>query len=91
MKIKFYWVKGWLRMTKLQKQKHIDSIVTYINSIPGITETRFGNLRLQEKQIAFQLKDNNLRIEKNGHCIFSKPWVSITLEEVQKLIDRINK
>lgn len=78
-------------MTKLQKQKHIDSIVTYIKSLPGITETRFGNLRLQEQSIAFQLKDNNLRIEKNNVCLFSKPWVNITMEEVQKVINRICK
>lgn len=76
-------------MTKLQKQKHISGIVEIIKSIKGIEETRFGNFRLKEKNISFFMKDNNLRIERNGFCIFSEPWVKTTTEQITKIINKI--
>lgn len=76
-------------MTKLKKQKHIASIMEIIKGIKGIEETRFGNYKLKEKGISFFPKDNNLRIEKGDRCIFSEPWIRITVEDIIKLINRI--
>lgn len=76
-------------MTKLQKQKHITEIIKVIKEIEGIEETRFGNYKLKEKDVCFFLKDNNLRIERKGINIFSKPWVRITLDDITKVINKI--
>jgi hypothetical protein len=75
-------------MTKLQKQKHINSIVTLIKAIKGIEENRFGNFKLKNKQLYFILKDNNLRIERNNICVFSEPWIHITEESITITINK---
>jgi len=74
-------------MTKIQRQKHIDSLNTILINA-GATIDRWGMYHLGEYK--FDTRETNMKIYKGKIKVNSKPMVNILIEDFQNRIDKIN-
>ena len=73
-------------MTKLQKQKHITAIKELIIA----NGFEYSRNRYRKGDIKIEVADNNLKVWRGDHKIFSKPMTGLTLDELLLLFERWN-
>ncbi len=70
-------------MTKIQRQKHIESINKKLESL-GFVANRFGIYH--KDKIKIDTRETNIKIWRNDFKILSKPLVQISEKEIEKFI-----
>ena len=76
-----------MHMTKVQRQKHIDAINSLLEQ-NGYGLNRYG--KYQNGDISIDTREINFKVTRGDFKLYSKPMTFITIDEVQRLIERWN-